>query len=357
MTDPIPSHEQAFHAVGLMSGTSLDGIDLAHASFWYEKNSWHFHLHQCETITYPAEWTEQLRQAHKCSAEEMASLDMRYGHFLGKTLELFISKLQEPIHLVASHGHTIFHQPEKGYTLQIGNGAAIVSHLQVPLVCDFRPQDIALGGQGAPLVPKGDELLFSAYDACINLGGFANISTQKPHAQAYDICAVNFVLNALAGREGKKYDNKGEMAAGGKLLPRLFEQLENLDFYQQKAPKSLGREWVEEQVFPLLSEKEKTTDLLHTYTQHAAQQIANELLLIQGKVLLSGGGAYNKYLVQSIREKCRQEIVIPERKIIDYKEALIFAFLGMLRYYHLPNIKGELTGSNHEICSGALYLP
>ena len=260
---------------------------------------------------------------------------------------------------VASHGHTVFHQPEKRLTLQIGNLSHLADRVGLPVICDFRAQDIALGGQGAPLVPMGDQVLFSNYSACVNLGGFSNITTvQNQNVLAYDICATNTVLNLLAQRLNLNYDEGGKIAKGGKIIPSFLEQLDKLHFYTKKPPKSLGIEWVREFIVKILDNyaNAETNDLLHTYTLHIAEQIA-KCLPKKGSVLFSGGGSHNTFLVGAIQKRTKAKIVVPSPEIVDYKEALIFAFLGLMKWKGSINCLASVTGAEKDHSTGKIFIP
>ena len=337
-----------------MSGTSLDGLDICYSKFIKTKSNWDFQILTSETIPYSSEWEQSLRNAVNLSSEELLKLDVDYGFYLGEKTSEFISKHKIiNLDLIASHGHTVFHQPKNKFTLQIGDGRAIKSKINKTVIYDFRSQDVILGGNGAPLVPIGDELLFSNFDACLNLGGFSNISLKRNGKRiAFDICPVNIILNDLALKLGKKFDDNGDLARTGLIDYELLDQLNQLKFYQEKAPKSLGIEWINEQVLPLIK-TQKTEDLLATFTEHAATQIANifDFYNIQN-VLITGGGAYNSYLIEKIKSRTETEIQIPKKEIIEYKEALIFAFMGVLRSLNLDNVLSSATGSQNDHCSG-----
>lgn len=344
------------YVVGLMSGTSLDGLDIC-LTWFGEGENFDWRLERAETISYSEEWLEQLKSAEKCSGAELIRLDREYGNYLGEQVNLFLKSIpaeQQPA-FVSSHGHTIFHRPDLGFTYQLGSGASLAATCGISVVNDFRSQDVALGGQGAPLVPIGDRLIFGEYDYCLNLGGFANISFEQAGKRiAFDICAVNYVLNRLAQREGKLFDENGTLAAKGKNIPELLAQLNALSFYKKSPPKSLGREWVEEIIFPLLSANEKTEDLLRTFMEHSAEQIS-AVCASRGKMLVTGGGAHNGFLMELLREKCKAEIIVPDKKIVEFKEALIFALLGWLRWNGKTNVLAEVTGAKSDSCSGSIY--
>ncbi|MDR2205235.1 MAG: anhydro-N-acetylmuramic acid kinase [Flavobacteriaceae bacterium] len=343
-----------YSAIGLMSGTSLDGLDVCYAKFSKNETDWKFKILKAETIPYPENWENRLRNAIDFSAPEILELHSEYGFFLSETVKKFISENHiENLDVVASHGHTVFHQPEKKFTLQIGDGRAIKILNKIPVVYDFRTQDVLMGGNGAPLVPIGDELLFSEFDACLNLGGFSNISFKKSGKRlAFDICPVNFVLNYFSNILGKKYDENGDFAKNGIVDFELLKTLNALDFYQKKSPKSLGSEWVNKYIFPMLSEKNPET-VLATFTQQIADQISkifNKFNL--KKILITGGGTHNHFLVERIKNQSFAEIIIPEKEIIDFKEALIFALMGVLKLRGENNILSAATGSFEDHSSG-----
>lgn len=345
-----------YKAIGLMSGTSLDGLDLCFAKFWKENSSWKFEIIKVETIPYPKILEEQLRNSIYLSSQDLLALHSEYGFYLGEITHDFIKRNQlSDIDLIASHGHTVFHQPQRKFTLQVGDGRAIKLQTQIPVIYDFRSQDVLLGGNGAPLVPIGDELLFSDYDACLNLGGFSNISFKINEERiAFDIAPVNIVLNKLVQDFGQDYDENGDLSRKGNINPQLLEQLNSLDFYALSHPKSLGIEWCNANVFPLFSGIENL-DVLATFTEHAAEQISKIFNIHQfNKVLFTGGGTYNQFLIEKIKSKTNTEIIIPEKQIIDFKEALIFAFMGVLRLNNETNVLASATGSSHNHSSGII---
>lgn len=338
-----------------MSGTSLDGLDICFVKF-EKKHSWSFEIIKAETISYSEMLHNQLKDAIFLSAEQLLELHSEYGFFLGQSVKHFIEKHQlKNIDLIASHGHTVYHQPQKKFTLQIGDGRAIKLVTGIPVVYDFRSQDVLMGGNGAPLVPIGDELLFSEYNACLNLGGFSNISLKSEGKRiAFDIAPVNIILNKMAQDLGKDFDENGTLARSGKINENVLSSLNSLRFYHQEHPKSLGIEWCHENIFPLLKNI-NTLDALATITEHAAHQIAEVINKNQLKnILLSGGGTYNQYLIEKIRTKTYAEIIIPHKEIIDYKEALIFALMGVLRINNSINVLSSATGSPYDHSSGII---
>ena len=345
--------------VGVMSGTSLDGLDLAYCSFSLEKGVWQYTIQAAETIPYSPFWTEQLSTAHRMSGEQLTRLDRDYGRYIGQCCNTFLQGRRAD--LIASHGHTVFHRPELHMTLQIGDGASIAAETGIRTVCDFRRADVAFGGQGAPLVPIGDELLFGTYTACLNLGGFANISFRKDGArQAFDIGPFNMVFNHYAQEAGHPYDDRGRLAAGGACCNALQKALDDLPFYRQQGPKSLGREWVEQAIYPLIDRFGLSPeDVMQTYTRHITRQIARSLPSAgpddRPSLLVTGGGAYHDYAMDVLRALTPYRVVIPDSRTVQYKEALIFAFLGCLRILGLPNCLASVTGAPFDHCSGVMY--
>jgi anhydro-N-acetylmuramic acid kinase len=345
-------------AIGLMSGTSLDGLDIAAVEFERKNDLWHYKLVHAKTIGYSEAWGKRLREAPNLSGKELSRLHAEYGIFTGQQCREFILKTSFEPDLIASHGHTVFHQPEQGYTLQIGNGASIATLTNNLTVADFRIGDVALGGQGAPLVPIGDKLLFQEYKYCLNLGGFANISFNKAGKRvAYDICPANFIFNHCAQKAGQVFDKDGALGRHGKTNNALFERLNQLEFYKKQAPKSLGREWVENEFFPALNTFSiSDADKLRTTYEHIAHQISCACTE-NGKMLVTGGGAFNSFLIERIKQLCSVEITIPDKEVIDFKEALVFAFLGVLRVKGINNCLASVTGARKDSCGGVVFLP
>jgi anhydro-N-acetylmuramic acid kinase len=351
-----------YNVIGVMSGTSLDGIDLSHINFLLENNKWTFEILESETIGYSQNWIDQLKTAVDFSEAQLEKLNQDYTKLLSSIISTFIEKHKiESLDAVCSHGHTILHQPQNGFTLQIGNLPEIASLIHQTVVCDFRVQDVKLGGQGAPLVPIGDRILFSEYDYCINLGGFSNISFEQNGKRiAFDISPVNTVLNFYANQLGLSYDDKGKISRTGKINTDLLNELNALEFYQLNFPKSLGFEFVKGTVLPLI-EKHKISieDKLHTFTEHVALQTALALDGFEtrnGRILITGGGAYNDFLIERIQSHLPEmEIIIPSAKILEFKEALIFALLGVLKLRGDINVLSSVTGAKMDHSSGIIY--
>ena len=345
--------------IGVMSGTSLDGIDIVYVNFTLE-DKWKFKILKSQTFSYNKSFQIKLKNLH-LKPEKIISIENRfYTMLLAKTILKFIksNKLSE-IDAICSHGHTLFHQPEIGYTFQMGNEKKLAELIDHIVVCDFRIQDVSLGGQGAPLVPIGDHLLFSDYDSCLNLGGFANATmNKKGKLIAYDLCAVNTVLNFLAQKKGLIYDDRGSFAKRGTLIQPLLDELQKLDYYSKNGPKSLGIEWVNKSVYPILGKYEKyeIDDLLKTYTYHIGKIIGNSFEKDQ-RVLATGGGVKNDYLMYLIQVNSNANFIIPSQKLVDYKEALIFGLLGVLRLRNEINCLSSVTGSSMDHSCGVIYEP
>lgn len=337
----------------------MDGVDLACCRLSFDEARWHYKIVAAETIPYSDMWKVRLLELPNQSAEIFPKTHAFYGRYLGQLVRQFIDKHRLQVDFVASHGHTIFHQPQAGFTAQIGDGAALSATCGLPVVCDFRSMDLALGGQGAPLVPVGDSLLFAEYDACLNLGGISNISfTREAKALAYDISPCNLLFNPLAQLLNLPYDAGGQIAASGTVHDELLQQLNQLPFYTRQGAKSLGREWIDRVVWPLLQSFEQVSepDKMATCAAHIAAQISLVLNKENIKrVLVTGGGAYNHFLIQKIQENTAASLRIPEPELLEFKEALIFALLGVLRIRNENNVWSSVTGSKTNHVAGALY--
>ncbi|CAD5121210.1 DgyrCDS9745 [Dimorphilus gyrociliatus] len=340
------------HAVGVMSGTSLDGLDICYV---------HFYIDEAETVEYSDEWYEKLFNAGSLTALGLVKLNIDYGHFIGKEIEKFVSKYNLQPDVAGSHGHTIFHEPSHGLTFQLGCGESSSAYLSFPLVTNFRMKDIVYGGQGAPLVPSAERFLFNNYEACLNLGGIANTHLEDT---AFDICPCNMLLNHICQRlkPPRKYDEDGHISKGGKLVKSYEDALESLQYYQIKPPKSTGREWFEKNVIPIIESCLKSgispQDLLYTSTMHIVKRITSAFSGFKGNLLITGGGAFNSFLISLLSEKLNKigiTLIVAEKDIVEYKEALIFAFFAVKRLLNEPNVYGEYTGSNINSISGALH--
>ena len=349
------------NVIGLMSGSSLDGIDLVDADFWFD-GTWHFEIIAKDNVDYDDEWRNRLSDAFNVRtphATSLQALDHKYGRFLGQVTRQFINKFHLEPEIVASHGHTIFHRPQEHYTLQIGDGQALADECGITVINDFRTEDVLKGGQGAPLVPIGDKLLFASYPICLNIGGIANVSYDVDNQRiAYDICIANQALNYLSNRLSLPYDKDGIIARGGTIDNQLLTTLNSHQFYSQKYPKSLGREFFEENIKPLLENRDDVADMMATFVEHIAIQIGKSIDNQQiAKLLVTGGGAKNKFLVERIQSHTKHQVVVPSDDIIDYKEALVFAFLGLLRSRNEINVLRSVTGAESDSSSGKIFQP
>lgn len=345
--------------IGLMSGTSLDGLDICCADFWQETTGFAYEFVATGHMPYTAATRERIHAAYDASSTELISLGIDLTKLWSDAVLNFIQDhaLQGSINFVGSHGQTIFHRPDLGYTVQIGDHLLMSHLLELPVYAEFRQADIILGGQGAPLVPIGDKLLLDQYDFHLNIGGFSNIGLyQKNLLQAYDVCPANLVLNHLSSQLGKPYDKDGQLAQSGQILPELLSRLNALDYYTQAAPKSLGREWTEAHIFPLLDAYTNIADMLCTYTEHVAIQVGRNLPQ-QGMGLVTGGGTNNAYLIERIRHHAPTDCTLDtsQTDLIEYKEALIFGFLAYLKHYNQPNVLSQITGASRDHSAGVLY--
>ncbi len=407
-----------YRAIGLMSGSSLDGLDIAFTEFQEQAGTWKYEMIVADCYPYPPEWLKRLTNAGSLSALDYQLLHTEYGHYIGQQVNIFIDahQLQYKVSLIASHGHTVFHLPAQNMTAQLGDGAAIAAETKLPVVTDLRALDIAFGGQGAPIVPIGEKLLLKGYDYFLNLGGIANISrppypnpllaerasktpytakslqyseSSKPLSPsgegglgdeafiAFDVCPANRVLNMLANELGKEYDEGGQIAANGTINSALLEKLNALDYYQQTYPKSLANDFGTQVVYPIIQKATlEIPDALATYTEHIALQIRNAIssfrdcrpdsyreptavpIAIGSQLLATGGGALNTFLVQRLRqqlETCQVEVIVPDTKLVNFKEALIMAFIGVLRWRQEYNVLSSVTGAIRDSIGGALW--
>lgn len=351
-----------YNVIGLMSGSSLDGLDIAFCNFKKKNNKWHFIIKEAICIPFTKTLKQKLISADKLPAKELIALHHSLGAYFGKTVQSFIKRKKIKADFISSHGHTIFHHPEKGFTTQIGDGAKIATLCNLPVVCDLRSTDIALGGQGAPIVPIGDLHLFSEYDFCLNIGGIANISykSAKNKIVAFDICPANQLLNHLAKKLGKEFDHNGLIARSGKINQNLFKLLNNLSFYKLKYPKSISNQWVVTKVAPIIYKiKDSIPNKLHTVTEHIAYQTAQQINSLgknkKTKVLVTGGGTFNQYLIERITSLSDNKLIIPNEKIIKFKEALVMAFIGVLRIRNEINVLKSVTGARKDTVNGSIY--
>ena len=349
--------KHTYNVLGVMSGTSIDGIDLCYCSFTIDK-VWSYRIIKCETVVYDAYWVNKLSQAISLSKSKIPILNNEYTSHLALVINNFIEKNKiSEIDFISSHGHTIFHKPEINYTFQLGNIYELRNLTKLPVVCDFRIQDLKLNGQGAPLVPIGDLFLFKDYDYCINLGGFSNVSLKyEDQIIAYDVCPVNIVLNKYSREIGFEFDRNGSISRSGKISEKLLSDLNNLSFYSKKYPKSLGIEWVNKYIFPLIdSYNLSTPDILRTFSEHILIQLSKVIKNKNASILFTGGGVKNDFLFSLIKKKLPNPIVKPSDNLVDFKEALIFGFLGVLRIRNEVNCLKSVTGAKKDHSSGVIF--
>ncbi len=335
----------------------MDGLDLALCRFTPNGPHWEHVIMEARTVAYPADMQERLLQGMGSSALDAARLHRDLGRFIGSQCATLLAG--RSVDVIGSHGHTLFHRPEEDLTTQIGCGARIAAHSGMPVVCDLRTKDIALGGQGAPLVPLGERLLFPTHRAFLNIGGICNVSLHHPErVLGHDVCIGNQAMNALAAMVGRPYDAEGALARSGRILSELLARLDALPFHDQAPPRSLGREWFLEQMLPMISEGDvSVADRLRTVVEHVAGQVGRALEGTKGPVLVTGGGAHNAFLLERIEAHATAELEVPDKRTVDQKEALIFAFLGLLRLLERPNVLASVTGARQDSIGGALYLP
>ncbi len=358
-----------YRAIGLMSGSSLDGLDIVFAEFQEQGGKWNYEILEADCYAYTADWAAKLRGAINLSAKDYQLLHAEYGHYTGQQVNTFIDKYQldYKVAVIASHGHTTFHMPANRMTAQLGDGAAIAAETKLPVVSDLRSLDVAFGGQGAPIVPIGEKLLMGEYDYFLNIGGIANISLNTDKYIAFDVCPANRVLNMLANDEEKPFDENGEMASAGKTDLPLLEKLNSLDYYRKPWPKSLANDFGTDLVYPMIkSAGLPTHDAIRTFSEHIVLQIGNDLTALnrqqvstsKKKLLVTGGGAHNNFLVKRLAELLMAEnieVVVPDTKLVNYKEALIMAFIGVLRWRQEYNVLASVTGASRNSIGGALW--
>ena len=344
--------------LGIMSGSSLDGLDLAACSFTLSEEKWSWEILAAETIPYSDTWTRKLLSTPGLSGTDLQFLHHEYGQFIAVESGSFLASNGLEVELIASHGHTVFHQPESSFTFQIGDPQVIAALTGTRTIGDFRKLDVLLGGQGAPLVPVGDEYLFGQYGSCLNLGGIANISYREGVKRlARDICPANLILNHLSRELEMPYDRDGEAGKSGKICEALLDKLNALPYYGNEGPASMGREWLESKFLPCFKVfRIPVTDAMRTAYEHIAMQVSRNLMK-DTSVLITGGGAYNKFLVSLIHDHSKSRIVIPHNQLIEFKEALVFAFLGLLRERNEINCFASVTGAARDSCCGVIFNP
>ena len=344
--------------LGLMSGTSLDGVDISCARYYRKNDLWKFDLIAADTFSYDLQIKKDLLKTFNKQID-LGDMDIRFTHVLVNYITIFLKKYNLDIDLISSHGHTIFYNPANNYTKQLGLGCLMSKSLNVSVVSNFRQQDIELGGQGAPLVPIGDKLLFSNYHACLNLGGIANISFDvNNNRYAYDICPCNMILNHLSNQLGEDFDNLGLLACSGRVNHKLLDLLNSINYYNFSFPKSLGKEYIDDVFFPIINSFDICLqDKLCTFVEHIAIQITNTFSQFNiNNCFFTGGGVFNNYLISRIKGLSATQIIIPSKMIVNFKESIVFGFLGVLRVLKLNNCLASATGASKNHSSGDIYV-
>lgn len=353
-----------YHVIGTMSGSSMDGLDVVHCTFEEIGGQWNYAINEAVCIPFPEVWKQTLAKITHLSAKELLLAHSGFGKWMGERIQEFITdkQLTHRVHLIASHGHTVFHEPHQGMTFQMGDGAQIATITQLPVVTDLRNMDVALGGQGAPIVPIGEKLLWKNYRYFLNIGGIANLTkAQDEDFVAYDICPANRVLNALAYENGSSYDDKGLMAAKGTICDDLLNDLNDLAYYQKPYPKSLSNEYGLDIVLSVIHKYAiSVEDKLRTMVAHIVEQIAAATKhQPNGDLLVTGGGAYNDFLIHELKialEAQNISLVVPEAHLIEFKEALIMGLIGVLRWREEVNVLSSVTGATRNSIGGALWM-
>ncbi|OUU01187.1 MAG: hypothetical protein CBB99_04860 [Bacteroidetes bacterium TMED39] len=355
---------RSYNIIGVMSGTSMDGLDIAHFTLSErEDKKWDYKINHAKTIPYGDKWRLRLSKLRNQSSLVFYKTDRFFGQYIGECIADFLDENSLDADLIASHGHTIFHQPHNNLSVQIGDGNSITAMTGIPSVTNFRAMDVIFGGHGAPLSAVGDELLFSEYDVCLNIGGFANISSNQNGARiGFDICPANILFNRIAREFGKDYDENGTIAESGKIDYQLLDKLNKIEYYHQSGSKTLGREWINDQFwFNVRESGISKEDKMKTLCDHVGSQIGNNIEDLTGgegsvkRVLATGGGVHNKTLIDHIKTHTDVEIVIPDDMLVKYKEALIFALLGILRVKNIDNIYKSVTGADDDVLAGSLH--
>jgi anhydro-N-acetylmuramic acid kinase len=372
---------QEYRAIGLMSGSSLDGLDVAYCVFTEENNHWTYRIEAAQTFSYSTAWVEILRTLPKSDAKTLCEINSALGRYFGALTNEFIAlySLQNKIDFIGSHGHTVFHFPSRNFTTQIGDGFALAAKTNLPVICDFRTADIAYGGQGTPIVPIGDLLLFPHFKLCLNIGGICNISCKLASPEhdgdefskkiiAFDVCAANQVLNFLANQVGKEFDENGELASHGNIHELLLNELNAIAYSVAPYPKSLDNSFSRDVIIPLISTYNVSVhDKLRTVTEHIAFQISQHIEMIaatekiyfsaEDALLITGGGAFNSFLVERIRANTSVICTVPEQHVVKYKEALVMALMAALRMRNETNVLKHVTGATKNTVGGIVCLP
>lgn len=349
-----------------MSGTSLDGLDLCYCYITNGTDQWTFEIIETKSVGYSEAMQGELKDSIYLKADELLQFHNTYGTWLGQQAKQFVLEKKLDIDFIASHGHTTHHQPENGLTFQMGSGQHLANESGHKVICDFRTNDVALGGQGAPLVPIGDELFFGKYDFCLNLGGISNISLeQKGKRIAYDIGLANMILNHITRKIDLAYDNGGELARSGRINQMMLDSLNGLEYYLLPYPKSIGYEWFVEEVAPIVDGTEdRIENLLHTAVHHICEKVAQQIKMNAttksgNSLFVTGGGALNHFLIEVLQDKLGKhtKVIVPKKELIEFKEAVVFALMGALRIEQEINVLKSVTGAKRDSSSGVLFLP
>lgn len=359
-----------YRVIGIMSGSSLDGLDLTFAEFEETGRKWSHQIKAAACRPYSAEWISRLQNAGNLDAYNYLLLHTAYGKYIGQMINDFIDEfdLHHQVQLISSHGHTVFHAPDRSMTSQLGDGAAIAAATEINVVSDLRSIDVAFGGQGAPIVPIGEKLLFNDYSLFLNLGGIANISYKSKEGYiAFDVCPANRVLNMLAQMEGKEFDEGGLIASSGKIYTPLLSRLNSLTYYSRPFPKTLANSFGTDEIFPLVQAFDiSNADKLRTYGEHMVVQIANSIQKIAGgseiensKLLVTGGGAFNTFIIERLQKillPLNIEVTVPDASLVNFKEALIMGLIGVLRWREEYNVLSTVTGARRSSIGGAVWI-
>lgn len=355
-----------YNVIGVTSGTSLAGLDLVFVALTEVRGKWTYEIKAAERLAYTPEWEEKLGSAANLPARDYLLLNSEYGHYTGHAVKQFISQhqLDHQVHFITAHGHTVFHVPGQKMTAQLGDGAAIAAVTGLPVISDLRAMDVALGGKGAPILPIAEQLLFPDYRYRVNLGENATIAIQKDEQfLAFDICPCNYILDTLAETLGRAYDDEGKLAAGGVTDQPLLGALNGLAFYNEKYPRTLASKFGTGIVMPMIQQHQLSTQgKLNTYTHHIAAQIEKVVkdLLPQEEdtsrsLLLTGGGTANTYLVKVIEEVLQPLNITVTTQNEPFRNALMIALLGALRWRQEPNALASVTGAEKDSVGGALW--
>jgi anhydro-N-acetylmuramic acid kinase len=349
------------YILGAMSGSSLDGLDLAICSFTDQSI---FTIHNSTTIELPLDLRTKLKNFSTLNAFQIADLDAYFALFSAHSIRDFTNNWIGGISLVVSHGHTLYHNPANAVSWQIGNGGIIAAVTGIDTLCDLRVQDVALGGQGAPLAALVDLNLFKDYTGLLNLGGIANITiNQSNTVYSWDISPCNQVFNHLAQKEGKEFDKGGSIARSGKILMELIHKWQENTYFSQMPPKSMDNTWVKENYIKEIDKIDQPVKILMaSFAEFVAIQLSKDLKSLDlnpGKILVTGGGAFNAHFISRLKvhlSPLNWVVEVAEESLINYKEAMLMAYMGHRYINKKTNTISTATGAEKDLISGALYL-